>query len=183
MLYRPTDIHGAFIVELEPRGDARGFFARMFDADEFAGHGLDANVPQVNTSMSTQAGTLRGLHYQVAPHGEAKLVKCIRGAVLDVVVDMRGDSPTFGRWYGVELSADNRRMLYVPKGCAHGFLTLADATEILYLASAPYSGAHERVLRWNDPRIAIAWPRDPATISDKDRDARDFDPSYHLSGY
>lgn len=183
MKYTPTAVQGAMIVELEPRGDERGFFARMFDSDEFAAQGLDSVFPQINTSMSVEAGTLRGLHYQVAPHGEAKLVKCLRGAIFDVVADMRANSPTFGKWFGIELTAENRKMLYVPRGCAHGFMTLEDRTEVMYPASAPYAGASERVLRWNDPKIGIIWPREPAVLSDKDRNAGDFDPNVHLSGY
>ena len=183
MKYTPTSIQGAFVVDLEPRGDDRGFFARLFDADEFADHGMDRVYPQINTSMSVHAGTLRGLHYQVAPKGEAKLVKCLSGAIFDVVVDMRETSPTFQKWFGLELSSENRSMLYVPKGCAHGFMTLEDHTEVMYPASAPYAGDHERVLRWDDPTIGIEWPRKPTVLSDKDRAAPTFEPSLHLSGY
>ncbi len=183
MRYVPTSVEGSLIVSLELRADERGFFARMLDTDEFSANGMESAFPQINTSMSQVAGTLRGLHYQIAPHGEAKLVRCIRGAIYDVVVDMRASSPTFLRWHGVELSAENRTMLYVPKGCAHGFMTLVDESEVLYPASAFYSGPHERALRWNDPAICIHWPREPSVISEKDRNARDFDPNFHLSGY
>lgn len=183
MKYRDTDVQGAYVVELEPRGDERGFFARMFDNEEFAARGMDATYPQVNTSYSRDAGTLRGLHYQVAPDGEAKLVKCINGRVFDVAVDMRPASPTFKKWFGIELSIENRLMLYVPKGCAHGFMTLEVGTEMLYLSSAAYAGGSERVLRWNDPEIGIVWPREPAVLSDKDIGAQDFSPDNHFSGY
>lgn len=183
MKYHDTDVQGAYVVELEPRGDDRGFFARMFDTEEFAARGMDATYPQINTSFSRDAGTLRGLHYQVAPDGEAKLVKCLKGRVFDVVVDMRPSSPTFKKWYGIELNDENRLMLYLPKGCAHGFITLEDRTEMLYQASAVYAGSSERVLRWNDPEIGIVWPREPAVLSGKDNGARSFEPSYHLSGY
>jgi dTDP-4-dehydrorhamnose 3,5-epimerase len=183
MRYTETSIPGVVIVDLEPRGDERGFFARLFDADEFAARGLEAVFPQISTSISVHAGTLRGLHYQVAPRGEAKLVKCLKGAIFDVVADMRAASPTFRQWLGVELSDENRRMLYVPKGCAHGFMTLANNTEVMYPASAPYAAAEERVLRWDDPAIAIAWPRAPAVLSEKDKTAPDFDVAYHGSGY
>ena len=183
MKYQPTDVEGALLVSLEPRGDERGFFARVFCADEFARQGLDGSVSQVNTSVSAKAGTLRGMHYQVAPHGEAKLVKCIRGAVFDVVLDLREGSPTFGRWAGATLTAENRLMMYAPKGCAHGFLTLEDETEMLYTASAPYHGPAERIVRWNDPRFAIAWPREPEVLSPKDQGAGDYDPALHASGY
>lgn len=183
MKYQPTAVDGCFVVSLEPRGDERGFFARMFDADEFAARGLDSVYPQINTSVSAGAGTLRGLHYQLAPHGEAKLVKCLRGAAFDVVVDLRPASPSFGRWAGETLTPENRLMMYVPKGCAHGFLTLEDGTEMLYPASAPYNGSAERILRWDDPRFGVEWPRRPAVLSDKDRDARDYDPAWHGPGY
>ncbi len=155
----------------------------MFCAEEFGRQGLDGTVSQVNTSASAHAGTLRGMHYQVAPHGEAKLVKCIRGAVFDVVLDLREGSATFGRWAGATLTPENRLMMYAPKGCAHGFLTLEDDTEMLYTASAPYQGAAERIIRWNDPKFAIAWPRQPAVLSPKDQDAGDYDPPLHRSGY
>jgi dTDP-4-dehydrorhamnose 3,5-epimerase len=183
MKYQPTDVEGAFVVSLEPRGDDRGFFARMFCSDEFASHGLDGAVSQVNTSLSAEAGTLRGMHYQVAPHGEAKLVKCIGGAAFDVVLDLRAASPTFGRWAASTLTPDNRLMMYVPKGCAHGFLTLEAGTEMLYTASAAYAGAAERIVRWNDPAFAIGWPREPAVLSPKDHDAGDYDPAWHNPGY
>jgi dTDP-4-dehydrorhamnose 3,5-epimerase len=183
MKYQPTDVAGAFVVSLEPRGDERGFFSRVFCADEFAKAGLEAAVAQINTSASASAGTLRGMHYQTAPHGEAKLVKCIKGAVFDVVLDLRKGSPTFGRWAGETLSAENRLMMYAPKGCAHGFLTLEDGAEMLYTASTPYHGASERIVRWNDPRFAIAWPRSPAVLSEKDDAAGDYDPAWHDPGY
>ena len=183
MKYQPTDVEGAFVVSLEPRGDERGFFARVFCGEEFLRQGLDGTVSQVNTSASAQAGTLRGMHYQVAPYGEAKLVKCIRGAVFDVVLDLREGSPTFGRWAAAALTPENRLMLYAPKGCAHGFLTLEDDTEMLYTASSPYQGPAERVVRWNDPKFAIGWPRDPSVLSPKDQDAGDYDPALHRSGY
>jgi dTDP-4-dehydrorhamnose 3,5-epimerase len=183
MKYQPTAVEGCFIVSLEPRGDERGFFARMFDSKEFADMGMDSVYPQINTSVSAMAGTLRGLHYQVAPHGEAKLVKCLKGAAFDVVVDLRPNSPTFGKWAGETLTDENRLMMYVPKGCAQGFMTLKDGAELLYPASGPYNGPAERVLRWNDPRFAIEWPLQPRVLSEKDRDARDYDPDWHRPGY
>lgn len=181
--YSPTTVGGAFLVEMEPREDSRGFFARVFCAEEFAAHGLEPHVAQINNAFTARARTLRGLHYQVAPAGEAKLVRCLRGRVFDVLVDLRAGSSTFRRWFGVELSGGDRRMLYVPKGCAHGYLTLEDESELLYLASAPYSSSHERVLRWNDPAIGIDWPVSPVILSDKDRVAPDFDAGHHASGY
>lgn len=183
MKYASTIIRGCFLVSLEPRGDERGFFARMFDAEEFASRGMDSVFPQINTSLSTQAGTLRGLHYQIAPHGEAKLVKCLKGSAFDVVVDLRAGSPTFGKWVSEILTEENRLMMYAPKGCAHGFMTLTNNTEMLYPASNPYNGPAERVLRWNDPRFAIEWPREPAVLSNKDSEARDYDQNWHGPGY
>lgn len=182
MNFQGTNVAGCFVVEAAPRVDERGFFARIFDDQEFLQRGLAGHFSQFNNSLSRQAGTLRGLHFQVAPHGEDKLVRCTRGAVFDVAVDVRPQSPTFGAWAGAELTAENRRMIYAPKGCAHGFLTLVDDTELIYFASAPYAGAAERVVRWNDPRFAIAWPRAPTVLSDKDRDAPDYADARHAPG-
>jgi dTDP-4-dehydrorhamnose 3,5-epimerase len=178
-----TPLAGVFEIELEPRGDDRGFFGRVFCREELAQHGLEPDIVQINTSYSADEGTLRGLHYQVAPHGETKLVRCIRGEIFDVALDLREGSPTFGRWFGTHLSAENRKMLYVPRGFAHGFLTLAPETEIIYFVSATYQAAAERVVRWNDPAFAITWPTEPRVLSDKDRNATDFDPDSHGSGY
>ncbi len=168
MIFRQTAVAGAVIVELEPREDDRGNFARSFCAEEFAAHGLEAGFVQQNLSFSRRRGTLRGLHWQVEPHGEAKLTRCVAGALFDVAVDVRPGSPTFGRWAGVELTAANRLALYVPRGCAHGYLTLADATEALYQASGAYAPDAERGLRWNDLDVAIAWPIQPTSVSQKD---------------
>jgi len=181
--FEATEVEGCYVIEPEPRGDQRGFFARIFDADAFRQNGLADRFVQVNNSMSLEAGTLRGMHYQIAPSGEDKLVRCVGGAVFDVVVDLRERSPTFGRWTGVELSSENRRLLYAPKGCAHGFMTLAPSTELIYFASAPHSAGDERVLRWDDPKFSICWPRAPTVLSDKDRGARNYDPPRHASGY
>jgi dTDP-4-dehydrorhamnose 3,5-epimerase len=183
MRYSSTNIDGVFVLGLEPLGDDRGFFARLFCAEEYAASGLEASFVQINNSLSTYAGTLRGLHYQVAPAGEVKLVRCVNGSVYDVVVDLRKSSPTFGQWFGEILSADNRLMMYVPKGCAHGFMTLEDRTEMIYAASASYLGKAERIVRWDDPRFDVQWPRKPSVISDKDRTALDYDLIYHASGY
>jgi dTDP-4-dehydrorhamnose 3,5-epimerase len=183
MRYIETGIAGCLVIELEPRGDERGFFARVFCAKEFADHGLEGCIAQINNSVSTHAGTLRGLHYQIAPAGEVKLVRCLRGSAFDAVVDLRQGSPSFGKWIGEYLTADNRRMMYVPRGCAHGFITIENDTELLYPVTAPYNPAAERILRWNDPKFGIRWPRDPSIISDRDLDAVDYDPSHHHSGY
>jgi dTDP-4-dehydrorhamnose 3,5-epimerase len=170
MIFKKTTIMGAYVVGIEPRGDERGFFARGFCRKEFEAHGLNPNIAQANIGVSRQRGTLRGLHYQVPPHAEAKLVRCTAGAVFDVIVDLRPASASYRKWLGVELAADTRTMLYVPEGCAHGYLTLADDTEIFYLVSQFYSAGAERGLRWNDPAFGIEWPLTQAlVISDKDR--------------
>ena len=175
MVFGETPIAGAVLIELEPLADERGSFARTFAVDEFAANGLETRVVQCNTSTNTRAGTLRGLHYQASPHAEAKLVRCVRGSIFDVVVDLRPESPTYCVWYGVELSAANLRMLFVPAGLAHGFQTLEDDTEVLYQMSEEYSAEHARGVRWDDPAFGIEWPdTDVRTISERDRDYADF---------
>lgn len=168
MTFTETAVAGVWIVSQAPRGDDRGFFARMWCEEEFAARGLVSRFPQANNAYSRFAGTLRGLHYQAAPHGEVKLVRCIRGVIFDVVADVRPDSPTRGRWLGVELSAENRQMLYVPEGCAHGYLTLTDDSEVIYPVSSPYAPPSERGVRWDDPAFAIDWPLTPVHVSPKD---------------
>ena len=180
MKFTPSPLSGAFLVDLEKRGDDRGFFARAFCEQEFAAQGLATRFVQVNNSLSAFKGTLRGMHYQLAPKAETKLVRCIRGSLWDVILDLREGSPTFGDFFGAELSAENRRMMYVPKGFAHGFITLQDDTEAFYFVDEFYAPAHERGIRWNDPRFNIEWLLAPAVLSDKDRDQRDFDPEWHL---
>lgn len=168
MIFTPTDLPGVTVVDLDPRVDERGMFARAFCAQEFADHGLCADVVQTNLSINHRAGTLRGLHYQVPPAAETKLVRCVRGAFYDVVVDLRTESPTYLEHVGVELSAANRRALHVPEGCAHGFLTLVDDTEAIYQVSEFYAPGTEGGVRYDDPALHIAWPREVAVISDKD---------------
>jgi dTDP-4-dehydrorhamnose 3,5-epimerase len=170
----PTSVDGVLLVEIERREDERGFFARTWCADELAHHGLDAALSQCSISYNRVRGTLRGLHYQSAPHEEAKLVRCTRGRIFDVAVDLRPESPTFRRWTGHELTAENRAALYVPKGCAHGFQTLEDDAEVLYMISTPYVPAAARGVRWNDPAFAIAWPLAEPILSDRDRQYEDF---------
>ena len=182
MIFTETPLRGAFLIDLERRGDDRGFFARAFCEREFAAHGLATRFVQANDSLSAQRGTLRGMHYQLAPKAETKLVRCIRGALFDVILDLRSGSATFGKSFGAELTAENRRMMYVPKGFAHGFVTLADDTEAFYLVDEHYAPEAERGVRWDDPRFAIRWPVAPAVLSDKDRAHRDFDPRWHLGG-
>lgn len=174
MRFFETELKGAFVIEPEPRTDERGFFARTYCAEEFVQHGLRPEVVQANLSYNVRKGTLRGLHFQVAPKAESKLVRCSAGAVYDVIVDLRPDSPTFRRWIGVELTSQNHRMLYVPEGFAHGFQTLVDDAEVCYQVSAPYSPAHEGGVRWNDPAFGIVWPEPVTMISDRDRNRPDF---------
>jgi dTDP-4-dehydrorhamnose 3,5-epimerase len=182
MHFVPTPLPGAFVIELDKREDERGIFARVFCEREFAAAGLDTRFVQVNNSLSKDLGTLRGMHYQLGEAAEVKLVRCLRGALWDAILDLRRGSATFGESFGVELTAENRRMMYVPRGFAHGFLTLEEDTEVLYLVSAFYDLGSERGVRWNDPRFDIAWPSEPHVISDKDARQRDFDPAWHLGG-
>ena len=179
MRFLETEILGGYVLELEHNVDERGSFSRIWCADELAAHGLTAGLAQCSISRNDRAGTLRGMHYQRPPHEEAKLVRCTRGAIFDVIVDLRPDSPTYAQWFGIELDSDRGSALYVPEGCAHGFQTLADATEVLYLISSPYHPQAAAGIRWDDPAIGIAWP--PATtrtISDRDLSWPDFQPDY-----
>jgi dTDP-4-dehydrorhamnose 3,5-epimerase len=168
MIINRTPIEGVAVIDLDLRQDDRGFFARSFDTSEFAAAGLEPLVDQCNISYNHKAGTLRGMHFQIAPHPEAKLVRCIRGRLLDVIVDMRPESPTRLQHVAVELSADNRRSFYVPPYFAHAYLTLEDDTEVMYQVSGSYEPTAERGLRWNDPLLGIEWPIEVTTISAKD---------------
>jgi dTDP-4-dehydrorhamnose 3,5-epimerase len=168
MRFVETPIAGAWLVELDPAADDRGFFARIWCEREFAESGLAAVVSQVSMSYNRRRGTLRGLHYQARPHHEEKLIRCVRGAVFDVIVDVRRDSATLGRWYSLELSIANRRGLYVPGGVAHGFQTIEEDTELLYLISSPYHRESARALRWNDPTVGIPWPIPGPVLSSSD---------------
>jgi dTDP-4-dehydrorhamnose 3,5-epimerase len=170
MKFEPQEIPGCYVVETEPIFDDRGFFARAFGVDEFAAHGLVTEVFQINLARSERTGTTRGLHWQVEPYAEAKFVRCIAGRIFDVCVDIRPDSITAGRWVGVELSAENRRGIYIPPGGAHGYQTLEPGCELLYTTSVPYSPAAERGARYDDPAFAIDWPlTDDLILSEKDR--------------
>ncbi len=180
MIFTKTPLEGAYLIDLEKRGDDRGFFARAFCVNEFGKHELATQFVQVNNSLSAQKGTLRGMHYQLAPKGETKVVRCIRGALYDVILDLRRDSPTFGKSFGAEITAENRRMMYVPKGFAHGFITLADDTEAFYFVDEFYAPDRERGVRYDDPKFKLEWPIAPVVISDKDKGHRDFDPAWHL---
>lgn len=175
MVFSETGLPGAFVIDVEPHADERGFFARSWCQREFDARGLRSRLVQCSISGSRHRGTLRGLHYQAAPCEEAKLVRCTAGAVYDVVVDLRPDSPAFRQWHAVVLSAANHRALYVPEGCAHGYLTLADNTEVLYQMSEFYEPAAARGVRWNDPAFGIAWPAPVRVISERDRGYPDYD--------
>lgn len=176
MILRPTKLTGTVIVEAEPLGDERGFFARTFARDEFLAAGLDPDVNQCSVSFNVVAGTLRGLHYQAAPFAESKLVRCTKGAIYDVVVDLRPGSATFCEWIAIELSAENRLGLFIPKGMAHGFQTLEDESEVYYQISERYESSAARGVRWNDPRFGIEWPTADRVMSERDRSFADFVP-------
>jgi dTDP-4-dehydrorhamnose 3,5-epimerase len=174
MKFHKTTLKDAMLIDLERRGDDRGFFARTFCVDEFAANGLPTEFVQQNTSYSANKGTLRGMHFQRAPYAEDKLVRCLRGAIVDIIVDLRPDSPTFKKWEAFELNDDNKRQLLVPKGFAHGFQSVSDHVEVTYLVSTRYNGVAEGGVRWNDPAFAINWPLAPTDMSDKDRNWPDF---------
>jgi len=169
MVFHETALPGAYILDSECLPDARGFFARLWSVEAFEERGLVARFNHGSVSFNRRKGTLRGMHYQAAPFAETKLVRCTRGAIYDVALDLRADSPTFRRWIATELTAGNRRMLYIPAGCAHGFQTLADDSEVEYMIDATYSPAHGRGVRWSDPAFGIAWPDDERTMNDRDR--------------
>lgn len=174
MIFRETHVHGVFEIHLEPKLDERGFFARSWCSKEFAAHDLNPTLVQCNVSYNTSKGTLRGMHYQVEPFPEAKLLRCTQGSIYDVALDLRPESPTFKRWFATVLSATNRQMLYIPPGCAHGFLTLEDSTEIFYQMSEFYAPESSRGVRWDDPAFQIAWPSMPVVISERDQSYPDF---------
>ena len=168
MIFTETELAGAYAIDLHRIEDERGFFARSFCPEEFAARGLPGRMPQSSVSYNRRRGTLRGLHFQAAPHAEEKLVRCTAGAIFDVIVDLRESSPTRHCWVGFELTAENRRALFVPKDFAHGFITLADRSEVLYMMSVPYAPGFERGVRWNDPAFGIEWPLEPSHIAARD---------------
>jgi dTDP-4-dehydrorhamnose 3,5-epimerase len=174
MNFIETGLPGAWLIQPETVEDERGFFARTYSHAEFAERGLETHWTQCSLSYNAKAATLRGMHYQAHPYEEAKLVRCSRGALYDVLLDLRRGSPTYRRWYAVELTAQNHRLLYVPRGLAHGFMTLADETEVSYQISATYHPASARGVRWNDPAFGIQWPGPVSTLSLRDRDYPDF---------
>jgi len=168
MIFTASIIHGAFFIDLEPREDHRGFFARSWCQKEFEEHGLNPGAVQINVGFSGVKGTVRGMHYQAAPYEEVKVARCTMGAIYDVIIDLRPGSTTYKRWDAVELTADNRRMLYVPEGCAHGYQTLTDNAEMYYLTSRFYVAEHARGVRYDDPSFHVEWPLPVARISDGD---------------
>jgi len=181
MKFHETGLSGSYLIDLEPHQDERGFFARYYCEREFSTLGLNTRWVQVNDSLSKDKGTLRGLHFQRHPHTEVKLVRCIQGSIWDVIVDVRKGSKTFGKWFGTELSAINRRMIYLPEGFAHGFVTLQPNSEIIYLVSDFYAPEAEQTLFWGDKSVAIEWPIYPSRISDKDSQGKrlsEIDPIY-----
>lgn len=175
MIFTETHLSGAHVIELEPRRDERGWFARTFDAEQFRERGLDPVVVQCSTSFNERGGTLRGMHFQEEPHGEPKLVRCTRGGIFDVIVDLRPESPTHCDWFGVELTAENGKMLYIPIGFAHGFQTMVDASEVHYQMAHQYVPDAARGVRWDDPAFGIEWPEaDERIVSERDRGYPDF---------
>lgn len=175
MIFKETKLSGAFVIEVQRLEDDRGFFGRSFCRQEFIARGLNPDVAQCSISFNRKAGTLRGMHYQTAPHAEDKLISCTRGKLYDVIVDLRRESPTFKKWIALDLTGDNRLMLYVPKGCAHGFQTFEDNTEVFYQMSEFYHAESARGVRWNDPAFGIQWPAGVQVIlSERDRNWPDY---------
>lgn len=175
MKFTPTNVDGAYLIDVNRIGDDRGYFGRLWCENEMSAQGLVATIKQSNVGFSPIKGTLRGLHYQTAPHQEVKIVRCTRGRIFDVVVDLRPESPTYRQWHGAELNAENGTMLYVPEGCATGYLTLEDDSEIYYHASTFYAPEHATGVRWDDPAFAIEWPGEPKVLSDNDVGWKNFD--------
>jgi dTDP-4-dehydrorhamnose 3,5-epimerase len=174
MIFKETRLKGAYIIELEPLGDERGFFARSFCQKEFGEHGLNPRIVQCNISYNKKKGTLRGMHYQVAPYEEAKLVSCVRGAIYDVIIDLRPSSPTCSQWLAAEISSENNSMIYVPEGFAHGFQTLKDDTVVFYQMSEFYHPECARGVRWNDPAFGVKWQDYIKIVSERDRSYPDY---------
>ena len=182
MIFTETPFKGLYKIDLEKRGDDRGFFARVFCKNEYEKLGLNPNLVQMNTSVTPNKGTFRGMHYQVAPKAEDKIIKVTRGSLYDISLDLRPDSATFGKYFSIELNADNRTMMYIPKGFAHGYLILEDNTELIYMVTEFYSPESEHVIRWNDPKFNIELPYEPTILSEKDKSAPDFSEETHLQG-
>lgn len=179
MQFEETPLSGAFLISLEKRGDDRGFFARAFCVREFEDHGLSFKPVQMNNSLTEKKATLRGMHYQLPPWAETKLIRCIKGSVYDQILDLRPDSPTFGQSFGAELSATNRKAMLVPKGFAHGFMTLEDDSEVFYAVDQYYSSEWERGIRWNDSKFQLKWPFEPSVVSERDQGHPDYNEKWH----
>lgn len=176
MRFRSTTLPGVLVIDLDAQEDARGSFARTFCEEEFARAGFEFRPKQINLSGNLQALTLRGMHYQAAPHGETKVVQCVRGRIFDVAVDLRPESPSHRKWFGIELAPDLRRMIFIPEGFAHGFVTLEDDSDVLYLMGRSFEASAQRGVRWNDPAFAIGWPAQPRLISPRDETFPDYQP-------
>ena len=174
MIFKPTDLPGAFLIEPDRRADVRGYFARTYCEKEFADQGLDPHISQCSVSFNHRKGTLRGMHYQCAPFEEVKVVRCNRGSIYDVIIDLRRDSLAYKKWFAARLDEENGKMLYIPKGFAHGFQTLVDNTEVFYQMSQVFSADHARGVRWDDPAFSIVWPEAERIILDRDRNYPDF---------
>ena len=174
LIFTEIQLSGAFLVEPQRHEDERGFFARSWCKREFKKHGLNSELVQCNISFNLKKGTLRGMHYQEPPHEETKLVRCTKGAIYDVIIDLRADSQTFRKWFSIELTEENRKVLYIPEGFAHGFLTLKENTEVFYQMSEFYAPGHAKGVRWNDSAFGIAWPEEITMISEKDKQYPDF---------
>jgi dTDP-4-dehydrorhamnose 3,5-epimerase len=181
MIFHQTRLAGVFEIQLEPRSDERGFFARSWCQKEFEAHGLNPRLVQCNVSFNAKKGTLRGMHYQAAPCREAKIVRCTQGSIYDVVLDLRLQSPTLGQWVSAVLTAENRHMLYIPEGCAHGFLTLEDKTEVFYQMSEFYCAESAHGVRWDDPAFQISWPHPVEVISERDKSYPNFETAQCIS--
>ena len=174
MIFNETELKGAYVIDLERFEDKRGFFSRSWCKEEFKKHGLNDRLIQCNISFNKKAGTLRGMHFQIHPYEEAKLVRCTMGSIFDVIIDLRKNSPSYKKYLGITMTSENRKMLYVPEGFAHGFLTLEDKTEIFYQMSEFYAPECARGYRWNDPAFGIKWPQNVSVISERDRDYPDY---------
>lgn len=179
MKFVESPLKGAYIIKIDKKVDERGFFARLFCQNEFSEIGLSTDFKQINSSFTALKSTIRGLHYQLMPKSEVKVVRCISGALFDVILDLRPDSPNFGQWFGQTLSSENRTMMYVPRGFAHGFLSLTDNTEVIYFASEVYDPRHEKGVRYDDLKFKIEWPIEVVNISYKDANLQNFDSKWH----
>lgn len=175
MIFKETKLKGSFILEIQKVEDERGFFGRAWCAKEMENHGLNVNIRQTNVSYNKLKGTLRGMHYQKSPFKECKVVRCTKGAIFDVIIDLRPDSPTYCEWFGIELTSENHKMIYIPEDFAHGFITMEDNTEITYMVSEFYAPGYEAALRWDDPKFNIKWPIPPHVISSKDKAIPNFE--------